>query len=85
MSAAEIEERVRRVIADELGLDEDQVTFNAHMRDDLEADELDRVEVEMALEEEFGVAFADDMDSDDFRVRDLCRLVGELLSAKTPA
>ena len=50
---ASVEERVKRIIADRLGVDEDQVTTNASFIDDLGADSLDTVELVMAFEEEF--------------------------------
>ena len=46
-------ERVRRLIVDQLGVDEDQVTPNASFVDDLNADSLDLVELIMSMEEEF--------------------------------
>ncbi|MDR1255748.1 MAG: acyl carrier protein [Puniceicoccales bacterium] len=50
---ATIEERVRRIIVDQLDVTEDQVTDNASFLDDLGADSLDTVELVMAFEEEF--------------------------------
>ncbi len=47
-------ERVRTIIIEQLGVDADDVTMDAHFRDDLEADSLDLVELIMAFEEEFG-------------------------------
>ena len=47
-------ERVRSIIVDQLGVEEDEVTMEANFRDDLEADSLDLVELIMAFEEEFG-------------------------------
>ncbi|MCS7002146.1 MAG: acyl carrier protein [Dehalococcoidia bacterium] len=46
-------ERVRKIVVDQLGVDEDEVTPNAAFRDDLNADSLDLVELIMSLEEEF--------------------------------
>ena len=48
-----IEERVRKVVVEQLGVGEDQVTLEASFVDDLGADSLDTVELVMALEEEF--------------------------------
>ena len=50
---ASIEERVKRVIVDQLDVNEDQVTLDASFLDDLGADSLDTVELVMAFEEEF--------------------------------
>ena len=47
------EDRVKKVIIEQLGVKEDQITENASFVDDLGADSLDTVELVMALEEEF--------------------------------
>ena len=48
-----IEERVKKIVVEQLGVKEDEVTANASFVDDLGADSLDTVELVMALEEEF--------------------------------
>ena len=53
-------ERVKAIIVDLLGVDEDQVVMEAKFREDLEADSLDLVELIMALEEEFGGEISDE-------------------------
>jgi acyl carrier protein len=55
-----VNERLRKIIADQLGVEEDRVTPDAHFIEDLNADSLDLVELIMALEEEFGVAISDE-------------------------
>ena len=55
-----VEEKVREIIVDQLGVDEKQVTSNAAFIDDLGADSLDTVELVMALEEEFDVEIPDE-------------------------
>ena len=50
---ASIAERVKQIVAEQLGVDEDQVTNEASFMEDLGADSLDTVELVMALEEEF--------------------------------
>jgi acyl carrier protein len=50
---ASIYERVRGLITDQLGVEEDEVTMNASFVDDLNADSLDLVELIMSIEEEF--------------------------------
>ena len=55
-----VEEKVRDIIVDQLGVDEKQVTANAAFIDDLGADSLDTVELVMALEEEFDVEIPDE-------------------------
>jgi len=55
-----IEERVKKVIEEQLSVNQDQITREASFIDDLGADSLDTVELVMALEEEFGVEIPDD-------------------------
>ena len=55
-----IEERVRKIVVEQLGVTEDQVTLEASFVDDLGADSLDTVELVMALEEEFDAEIPDD-------------------------
>ncbi|MGD0765876.1 MAG: acyl carrier protein [Dehalococcoidia bacterium] len=50
---ATVFERVRKIIVDQLGVDEEQVVPNASFVDDLNADSLDLVELIMSMEEEF--------------------------------
>ncbi len=53
-------DKVRQIIVDQLGVDEEEVTIEASFIDDLGADSLDIVELIMALEEEFGLEIPDD-------------------------
>ena len=53
-------ERVKVIIVEQLGVDEDQVTMEASFREDLEADSLDLVELIMAFEDEFGGSISDE-------------------------
>lgn len=55
-----IEERVKKVVEDQLSVNQDQITVEASFIDDLGADSLDTVELVMALEEEFGVEIPDE-------------------------
>lgn len=55
-----IEERVKKIIVDQLGVKEDEVTAEASFVDDLGADSLDTVELVMALEEEFDTEIPDE-------------------------
>ncbi|MCX5788304.1 MAG: acyl carrier protein [Elusimicrobia bacterium] len=50
-----VEDRVKQIIVEQLGVDAAEVTPQAHFVNDLGADSLDTVELVMALEEEFGV------------------------------
>jgi acyl carrier protein len=51
-----VEERVKKIVVEQLGVEESQVTREAKFIDDLGADSLDTVELIMALEEEFGTS-----------------------------
>ena len=55
-----IEAKVKQIVVEQLGVDEDQVTEDAAFMDDLGADSLDTVELVMALEEEFDVEISDE-------------------------
>jgi acyl carrier protein len=55
-----VEEKVKEIIVDQLGVDEKQVNQEASFIDDLGADSLDTVELVMALEEEFDVEIPDE-------------------------
>lgn len=57
---ASIDERVKQIVAEQLGVEEEQVTPEAAFMDDLGADSLDTVELVMALEEEFDVEISDE-------------------------
>ena len=55
-----IEQRVKAIVAEQLGVKEEEVTNNASFVDDLGADSLDTVELVMAFEEEFSCEIPDD-------------------------
>ncbi|MBE6386972.1 MAG: acyl carrier protein [Lentisphaeria bacterium] len=57
---SEIAEKVKKIVVEQLGVSEDQVTPDAKFIEDLGADSLDQVELVMALEEEFGSDIPDD-------------------------
>ncbi|HXV98859.1 MAG TPA: acyl carrier protein [Anaerolineae bacterium] len=60
MTKDDVFAKVKDIIIDQLGADEDQITMEASFRDDLEADSLDLVELIMAFEEEFGGEISDE-------------------------
>ena len=60
MAEKTIEERVKAIIVNQLGVTADQVTTDAKFIEDLGADSLDTVELVMALEEEFGNEIPDE-------------------------
>jgi len=55
-----IEDRVKKIIAEQLGVDEDEVVPEASFVEDLGADSLDTVELVMAFEEEFDIEIPDE-------------------------
>jgi acyl carrier protein len=59
-SMASVEERVKQIIVEQLGVDEAEVTPNASFVDDLGADSLDTVELVMAFEEAFEIEIPDE-------------------------
>ena len=57
---ASVEERVKTIIVEQLGVDEGEVTPTTSFVDDLGADSLDTVELVMAFEENFGIEIPDE-------------------------
>lgn len=57
---ASVDERVKNIIVEQLGVEESQVTDSAKFIEDLGADSLDTVELVMALEEEFSIEIPDE-------------------------
>jgi len=55
-----VADKVKSIIVEQLGVDEEEVTPDASFVDDLGADSLDTVELVMAFEEEFGIEIPDD-------------------------
>ena len=54
-------ERVKNIIVDSLSCDADQVTLEANLKEDLDADSLEAVELIMAIEDEFGIEIPDEV------------------------
>ena len=74
------EARLRKIIAEQLSVNEEEVTTDASFIDDLNADSLDLVELIMSLEEEFNVKIPDE-DAEKIRtVRDAMEYLGEHMS-----
>ena len=57
---SEIADKVKKIVVEQLGVNEDQVTADAKFIEDLGADSLDQVELVMALEEAFGAEIPDE-------------------------
>jgi acyl carrier protein len=56
----EVYERVKEVLSEQLGVDDDNITEEASFQEDLEADSLDLVELIMELEDQFGIKISDE-------------------------
>ena len=65
-----VEEKVKRIIIDQLGVDEKEVTPEASFIEDLGADSLDLTELIMAMEEEFDIEIADEEAQKLLKVKD---------------
>ena len=59
-SREEVFERVKEVLTEQLGIDENEVTEEASFQEDLDADSLDLVELIMELEDQFGIKIPDE-------------------------
>ncbi|WAA13639.1 acyl carrier protein [Fervidibacillus halotolerans] len=57
---SDVFERVKNIIVERLGVEDEKVTMEATFKDDLGADSLDVVELVMELEDEFGLQFSDE-------------------------
>lgn len=72
-----VESKIKEIIAEQLGINEDDIAAESSLSDDLGADSLDIVEIAMALEEEFEVEISDaDIDNID-TVKDFTNFVGQ--------
>ncbi|MBM3489163.1 MAG: acyl carrier protein [Alphaproteobacteria bacterium] len=78
---SDIAARVRKIVVDHLGVEEDKVEDEASFIDDLGADSLDTVELVMAFEEEFGLEIPDDAAEKIQTVKDAITFIKENSSA----
>lgn len=76
-----VEERVKKIVVEQLGANEDQVTEEVSFVDDLGADSLDTVELVMALEEEFDMEIPDDKAETIATVKDAVDYINAQMSA----
>ena len=76
------QDKVKQIIADQLGVKKEEVTDNAKFVDDLGADSLDTVELVMALEEEFGIEIPDEEAEKLATVGDAMRYIEERAGSK---
>lgn len=71
-------EKIRDIIADQLGIDNvDDLTVETSLKEDLDADSLDAVEVIMALEDEFGIEIPDENVENMKTIGDICHYIEE--------
>lgn len=74
---SDVAERVKKIVVEHLGVEEDKVVESASFIDDLGADSLDTVELVMAFEEEFGVEIPDDAAENIQTVGDAVKFIEE--------
>ncbi len=70
-------EKVRSIIVDQLDVDEEKVTMNANIQDDLGADSLDIVDLVMSFEDEFDLEIPDDQVENIKTVGDVVKYIEE--------
>ncbi len=74
----DIPARVKKIVVEHLGVDEDKVTDGASFIDDLGADSLDTVELVMAFEEEFGCEIPDEAAEKILTVKDAVNYIEQI-------
>ena len=74
---SDIAERVKKIVVEHLGVDEDKVTDSASFIEDLGADSLDTVELVMAFEEEFSCEIPDDAAENILTVKDAISFISD--------
>lgn len=70
-------EKVKEIIVDTLNLNEEQITEGASLKDDLQIDSLDAMEVVLALEEEYGISIAPETLASFVTVSDIVKYLEE--------
>ena len=73
-------DKVKEIIVDTLGCDEETVVLNASLKEDLSADSLDAVEISMALEEEFKLSIGDEDLAELVTVKDIVDYIDKNLA-----
>lgn len=77
---SDIAERVKKIVVEHLGIEEDKVADGASFIDDLGADSLDTVELVMAFEEEFSIEIPDEAAEKIVTVADAIKYIDEMKS-----
>ncbi|VVC75918.1 Acyl carrier protein [Aquicella siphonis] len=85
MKTNEIESRVKKIVVEQLGVKEDEVTTDASFVDDLGADSLDTVELVMALEEEFETEIPDEDAEKIVTIKDAVNYIVNRMEKETKA
>ncbi|MBR1808603.1 MAG: acyl carrier protein [Paludibacteraceae bacterium] len=78
---SEIENKVKAIIVEKLGVEESKVTMDANFQNDLNADSLDTVELIMEFEKEFGISIPDEDTEKISTVGDAVKYVEEATQA----
>ena len=78
MTNEELFNSIKRMIVDQLGVDEDTITEDSSFVDDLNADSLDMVELVMAMEQEFAIEIPDDVAEKVVTVKDAVEYIQNL-------
>ena len=76
-----IVETIRKIISEQLGLDEKIINLDSNLTTDLDADSLDAVEIIMAIEDEFSIEIPDDRIEDLVTIHDLVEYIGSSVQA----
>ena len=79
----DIKERIKAIIVDKLGVNEEEVTDEANLMEDLGADSLDTVELIMEFEKTFDIKISDELSEKIRSVGDICNTVSELVEGPT--
>ncbi len=77
---SDVAERVKKIVVEHLGVEENKVTDGANFIEDLGADSLDTVELVMAFEEEFGCEIPDDAAEKIVTVKDAVDYIDKITS-----
>ena len=72
-------EKLRAILADQLGIDADDIGMDTHIINDLGADSLDLVELIMALEDEFDLVITDETARELYTVREITEFIEKLV------
>ena len=79
---SEIESRVKAIIVEKFGVSESEVTSETNFTNDLSADSLDRVELIMEIEDEFGISIPEELAEKIATVGDAVKFVEEKVAEK---